>query len=237
MGVVAHVGTSGGDIGAKMNEDGLQASMTAEAVAALFTRADGSYLCARWGRPIVPIVFGVEDQTLRTVKGAVEAVVALAGHKMAETDPELGANLMFFFFRDWEELTVVPNLERLIPDLGPLVARLEQAGANQYRAFRFDEAGAIRAAFVFLRMDAALSQTPAEVLALAQAAQVILLWSDAALADAPLLAEAGGHVILRPEIATVIRAAYDPAMPTVARDASHALRLVARIAAADGGLA
>ncbi|MDE3121958.1 MAG: hypothetical protein KGK00_09300 [Paracoccaceae bacterium] len=208
--------------------------MTAEAVAAFFTRADGSYLCARWGRPIVPIVFGVEDATLRVVKGAVEAVVTLAGHRMAETDPELGANLMIFFFRDWEELTDVPNLDRLIPELGALVARLAEAGANQYRAFRFDAEGAIRAVFVFLRMDAALGDTPAEVLALAQAAQAILLWSDAALESQPMLAEAAGRVILRPGIAALIRAAYDPVMPAVARDASHALRLAARIAAREG---
>eukprot|EP01036_Dinobryon_divergens_P039337 gene39337-51841_t len=63
--------------------------MTPDQVQALFTRADGTYLFARWGRPIVPVVFGVEDATLAVVKGAVEAVVALAGHKMAETDPEL----------------------------------------------------------------------------------------------------------------------------------------------------
>lgn len=204
--------------------------MTADEIAELFTRTDGDYLSARWGRPIVPVVFGVTDETLSIVKGAVEAVVALAGHQMAETDPELGANLMFFFFRDWEELAQVPNLDRLIPDLGPLVARLSAEGATQYRAFRFDEAGAIRAAFVFLRMGGALEQVPAEELALAQAAQVILLWSERAFATRSPLARAGEAVILRPEIAGVIRAAYDPVMPAVARDPSHALRLAARLA-------
>ena len=203
--------------------------MTPAEVEALFTRSDGSYLFARWGRPIVPVVFGVADETLRVVKGAIEAVVALAGHSMAETDPELGANLMVFFLRDWDELPKVPNLDRLIPDLGPLVARLAAADANQYRAFRFDAAGAIRAAFVFVRIDAALADTPAEALALAQAAQVIVLWSDAAFAGGSPLARAGGTVILRPEIARVIRAGYDPVMPAVATDPSHALRLAARV--------
>ena len=33
----------------------------------------------------------------------------------------------------------------------------------------------------------------------------------------------------RPEIAGVIRAAYDPVLPAVATDASHALRLAARL--------
>ena len=97
----------------------------------------------------MPVVFGVEDATVSILKGAIEAVVALADHRMAETDPELGANLMVFFLRDWAELTATPNLDRLIPDLPETVARLEDARANQYRAFRFDEGGAIKAAFVF----------------------------------------------------------------------------------------
>ncbi len=196
----------------------------------LFTRADGQYLCARWGRPIVPVVFGVDETTLATVKGAIEAVVMLAGHKMAETDAELGANLMVFFFRDWSELLEVPNLDRLVEGLEPLVARLQGADANQYRVFRFDEANAIRAAFVFIRMDEALDAVPAETLALSQAVQVILLWSDRAFTDRSALAVADGTTILRPEIGALIRAAYDPVLPAVATDPAHALRLGARIA-------
>ena len=90
--------------------------MTQTEVEALFTRADGKYAFARWGRPIAPIVFGVEAETLSVIKGAFEAVVALAGHNMAETDPELGSNCMVFFFRDWAELIEVPDLDRLVPD-------------------------------------------------------------------------------------------------------------------------
>lgn len=202
--------------------------MTPEAVETLFTRKDGSYLFARWGRPIVPVVFGVDDATLSVVKGAIEAVVTLAGHKMAETDPELGANLMVFFLRDWAELPQVPNLDRLIPDLGPLCDRLNQAEANQYRAFRFDPDGAIKAAFVFLRMDAALADLPAEDLALNEAAHVILLWGETAFAASSPLAKVKDTVILRPDIAAVIRAGYDKALPVVAKDAAHAYRLAAR---------
>ena len=203
--------------------------MNAAEIEAHFTRSDGSFLCARWGRPIVPVVFGVEEATLRTVKGAIEAVVTLADHKMAETDPELGANLMVFFFRDWAELLEVPNLDRLIDGLAPLVAKLQAADANQYRVFRFDEANAIKAAFVFIRMDDALADVPAETVALSQAVQVILLWSDTAFTDRSALAVAEGTTILRPEIAALIRAAYDPVLPAVASDPAHALRLSARI--------
>ncbi len=203
--------------------------MTPDEIEALFTRDSGEFLFARWGRPIVPVVFGVEDDTLAIVKGAFEAVVALADHQMAETDPELGVNCMVFFFRDWQELPEVPDLDRLIPDLGPLVERLIAADANQYRIFRFEEDGAIRAAFVFLRMDAELSKVPAETLALSQVVQTVLLWSDAAFRDKSPLAMAGDATILRPEIAGLIRAAYDPVLPRAAQDPSHALRLFARL--------
>ncbi len=205
--------------------------MTSEQVEALFTRDSGEYLFARWGRPIVPVVFGVDDKTLEVVKGAVEAVVTLAGHQMAETDPELGVNLMMFFFRDWDELLEVPDLDRLIPDLHPLVDRLKTAEANQYRVFRFDAQNAIKAAFVFVRMDAEMSKVPAETLALSQVVQTIVLWSDTAFTGQSALARVpgGDRVILRPDIAAVIRASYDPVMPPAAQDASHALRLAARV--------
>lgn len=204
--------------------------MDADAVTRLFTRSDGNYLFARWGRPIVPVVFGVEDATVSILKGAIEAVVALAGHKMAETDPELGANLMVFFFRDWDELTETPNLDRLIPDLPATVDRLKAADANQYRSFRFDDTGAIQAAFVFIRMDEEMSKVPAETIALSQVIQVILLWSDSAFTDSsPLAAAPGQPAVLKPEIANVIRAGYDPVMPASATDPSHGLRLAARV--------
>lgn len=203
--------------------------MDAAEIEKLFTRADGNYFFARWGRPLVPVVFGVDDATLAVVKGAFEAVVVLAQHKMSDTDPELGANLMVFFLRDWDELRHVRDLDRLIPDLLPLVDRLEAASANQYRIFRFDEQGAIKAAFVFLRMDKHLESVAAETLALSQAVQTIVLWSDRAFQGQSPLARAGDQIILRPDIAGVIRAAYDPVLPAMARDVSHALRLSARV--------
>ncbi len=207
------------------------ARLTPEEIEALFLRADGRYGFARWGRPIAPVVFGVEDATLAVVKGALEAVCTLAGHRMAETDPELGANLMVFFFREWEELLEVPDLGRLIPELDPLVARLRMAEATQYRAFRFDGDGAIQAAFVFVRMTAEMARLPAETLALAQAVQVIVTWGERAFAGTSPLAvlPESGATVLRPEIAGVIVAAYDRMMPVAAQDASHALRLYARL--------
>lgn len=207
--------------------------ITPEEIAALFTGRDGRYTFARWGRPISPVVFGVEDETLGLVKGAIEAVATLAGHEMGELDAELGSNLMVFFFREWDELLAVPDLGRLIPGLTPLVARLQAADATQYRAFRFDKSGAIQAAFVFLRMSEEMRDIPADTLVLAQAVQVIMVWGEDAFAITSPLAvlPETGATVLRPEIAGVIAAAYDAMMPATADDASHALRLFARLQA------
>ena len=204
--------------------------MTPDTVSQYFTRSDGSYLFARWGRPIAPVVFGVDEAALPTLKGAIAAVVAMAGHEMAETDPELGVNLMLFFCADWDELPAVKDLDRLVPELADLVVRLKAADANQYRIFRFDAAGAIKACFVFLRMDQHLATLPADTLALSQAVQSILLWSDAAFQDqSPLALLEGETAVIRPEVGALIRASYDPVMPAMAQDPSHALRLSARM--------
>jgi len=198
----------------------------------MFTRTDGGYAFARWGRPMAPIVFGVEDQTLEVVKSAIEAVCAATGHKMMEADPELGSNFMFFFFRDWAELLEVPDLDQMIPDFKALITRLQTQGANQYRLFRFDDQGAIKACFVFLCMDKALSKLSADTLALGQVVQSFLLWSDQAFVDqAPLAIAEGGTTIIHPDVMDLMRVAYDPILPDTAADASHALRMAARLGA------
>lgn len=207
--------------------------MQPEEIEACFTRHGGAYAFARWGRPIVPVVFGVDDATLSIVKGAIEAVASLAGHPMAETDPELGANLMLFFFRDWDELTALPDLDRMIPGLGALVEKLKARNAGQYRTFRFDEAGAVRACFAFIRMGPELAALPAETVALDQAARAILAWSDTAFAARSPLAAAPDTemAVLASAVAALIRAAYDPVLPAATSEPAHALRLFARMQA------
>ncbi|TNY31076.1 hypothetical protein FHY64_17765 [Pelagovum pacificum] len=203
--------------------------MTPADVEGCFTQSDGRYAFARWERPVVPVIFGVGDESLPVLKGAIEAIVSLAGHRMAETDPELGANFMIFFCRDWSELAAVPDLDRLVGGVGDLAGRLAAANAHQYRLFRFEETGAIRAVILFLRLEGAMADMPAETLALTQAAQAILHWSDKTFANRSPLAMANGTAVLRPEIGAIIRAAYDPVLPVAANDPSHALRLYARI--------
>ncbi|WP_121062976.1 hypothetical protein [Chachezhania antarctica] len=203
--------------------------MTPDEIARLFTRDDGSFHFARWGRPIAPVVFGVDDATIGVFKGAFEAVVTLAGHKMAETDPDLGTNAPVFCVSDWSQLAAAKHMEKLVPGIDKLAARLQEAEAGQYRAFRVDDTGAIQAVLLFLRIDDQMAKLPAEVLALSHVVQSMLMWSDAAFRGQSPLAVVDGNTILRPEIADVIRAAYDPVLPSSADDPSFALRLAARM--------
>ena len=199
-------------------------------IEAYFTRSDGQYIFARWGRPIAPVVFGIQDETLFTLKTAIQSMVFLANHELAETDPELGSNAMFFFFLSWDELLEVKDLGRIVPDLHNLVERLKSIQANQYRFFRFDADGGIKAVFSFICMDETLNSVSAEVLCLNQVVQMFLLWSDDAFKDnSPTLITKNGGVILNPIIGDIVKAVYDPTMPLVSNDESHALRAQARI--------
>jgi hypothetical protein len=45
----------------------------------------------------------------------------------------------------------------------------------------------------------------------------------------PLVTLDNGTTIMRPDIAALLRAAYDPVMPVATQDPSHALRLSARM--------
>lgn len=188
--------------------------MTAEEIAALFTRPDGTFLCARWGRPVAPVIFGLADESLRVFRGAIRAGFAHAGHPVADTDAEMGANLMLFFVRDWTDLAGIPDLDRLT-GMADLLERLRRAEADQYRVFRFDADGGIRACLGFLRISGALADShPAE---LAEA-----LFMRCALTFA-------GNVVPSAPMAALIRAAYAPVLPVAAADPSHALRLAARM--------
>lgn len=189
-------------------------ALEAEAIARLFTR-DGQYFCARWGRPVAPVIFGLAEDSLAVFRDAVKAVIAHARHPLTETDPEMGANQMSFFVRDWDELAELPDLEQLTGQAG-LADRLKRQDAEQYRLFRFDADGAIRACMNFVNMGGRLADMHPAPLAEALAVNSMLTFAH--------------EVTPTPGLAALIRAAYDPVLPPVARDPSHALRLAARLA-------
>ncbi|MDS9466493.1 hypothetical protein RGQ15_02740 [Paracoccus sp. MBLB3053] len=182
-------------------------------IAALFTR-DGRYLCARWGRPVAPVIFGLSDETLEIFRDVTRAALAHTGHPIAETDPEMGANLMCFFVRDWDELAELPDLAALTGQ-EDLPQRLTGSAADQYRIFRFDVDGGIRACMTFVKMGGRLADIHPAELAEAMVMRALLTFAQ--------------DVTPSRELAELIRAAYDPVLPVAASDPSHALRLAARL--------
>jgi hypothetical protein len=208
------------------------AESEAAAVAALFTRSDGRFRFARWDRPLVPVITGTDEEGARIFEHALGAVAGLGGLPIAGTDPELGANFLVFFCSSWTELPAIPGLARLVPDLDRLLSVLQGAGANQYRIFGFDDAGAIRICLVLLRYDDDLKRVSARTLALSQSVQSLLLWSDGAFtAESPLaLLAPEGRAVVKPWHADLVRAAYDRALPAASDEPGLALRLQARMA-------
>jgi hypothetical protein len=209
----------------------------ADRVVAHFARSDGSFLFARWGRPPAPVVFGSDEEGAEIFGAALTSVAGLAGLPTVQQDPELGSNWFVILCSEWSELTAIPHLVRLLPDLDALAARLAEVGANQHRVFGFDGEGAIRICLTLLRYDDELRKVSARTLAVSQAVHSLLIWSDRAFdAEGPVavLAESG-RAIVKPWHARLIRAAYDPALPPRSEDPSLALRLAARLAASPEG--
>lgn len=205
-------------------------AVAAAQIETLFTRSAGTYRFARRGRPPLPAVFGADDATRATFKGMIEAVAAQAGHRTAMADSDPGANLFMVCCRDWNESSAIPDRDGLAPDLLPLLSRLKAVHADQYRILRHDKTGAVRAVWVFLRMDTDLNGRPAGTLPLGQSLPVILPWSMAAFTGgSPLVQAPRGGVILRFWNTGLIDAAYDPVLPAAATDASHTLPLAARL--------
>ncbi|MGE4610956.1 MAG: hypothetical protein AAED33_06130 [Paracoccaceae bacterium] len=205
-------------------------SLSAAEIEGMFTN-DGRYIFARWNRPIAPVVFGTDDESLAVFKDAFATVASLGDMRLAETDPELGANFLVFICSDWSEIKQVPNLERLLANIDDLVSELDRSGANQYRSFAFDPEGAIKLCVLLLKYDDDMAQLSAQALATGQMAQAMLLWSPSAfLEKSPIgIIAANNMAIVRPEIAALIRSAYDPTLPDTAGETSHALRLEARV--------
>lgn len=194
--------------------DGMQMD-DADRIARLFTR-EGRFLCARWGRPVAPVMFGLDDATLAVFGSVTRAALAHAGIPLVPTDPQMGANMLGFFVHDWDELAGIPDLAGLTGQEG-LAERLGAGGADSYRLFRFDADGGIRACISLVRMGGALAPAHPAALAEALVMRALLTFGDEVAPSAWL--------------AGLIRAAYDPVLPVAARDPAHALRLAARMPA------
>ena len=196
----------------------------------LFVR-DGKYKFSRWNKSIAPVVFGVDDTSLVSIRVAFSNVISLTSLPLSDFDPELGSNFLVFFCTKWNELNGIPNLNKLIPDLLNLLITLDENGANQYRTFLFTPAGAINLSVLLLKYDNDLSSVSVQTLATSQMLQSILLWSPDAFKDeSPIaLLKANNMCVIKPFYAALIKAAYDQVLPDYSEDSTHALRLSSRV--------
>jgi hypothetical protein len=119
-----------------------------------------------------------------------------------------------FFVRNWAELADVPDLADLT-GIADLPARLAGQSADQYRLFRFDDNGAIRACMVFMNMSGTLANAHPAALAERVMMQSALTFASEFTADE--------------KTAALIRAAYDPVLPVAVDQPVHAMRLAARL--------
>jgi hypothetical protein len=196
----------------------------------LFTSPDQRYHFARWGRPIAPVVFGVGDENLPHLKDAIAMTVGISGGMLVDTDPELGANFMWFFCRDWDEMLVIPDLDKLIPNFVNLITELQEKNATRYRSFGFEKNGAIQLCVVLIRVDAATERMSLQTLGTSETFQSLLTFGENAFdVHSPIATiKVNNLCIVKPEYAAVVRAAYDPALPAASNDPAHALRVSAR---------
>jgi hypothetical protein len=192
---------------------------------------------ARWGGPICPVIVGLDDKGTQLFEEAISAVVDLAGAKIDEIDPEMGANMMVYIMGDWAHAAQLPNLPNFIPDLPALVERLNKANANRYRVFAFDDQGAIRASITMLRYDEQMQEAPVDYIALTEAMLAMLVFDErGVLEDRPVILakfeeddEDIARAVVNPWHGRLLAAAYDPTIPAGSNDPSVALRLAARI--------
>ena len=190
---------------------------------------------ARWGGPICPVVVGLDDKGARLFEEAIGAVADLAGARMEEIDPEMGANMFIYVMSDWASAALAPNLGSFIPDLPALVARLTEANANRYRVFAFDDQGAIRASITMLRYDEQMQEAPVDYIALTEAMLAMLVFDERGVAeDRPVVMakfedDEEARAILNPWHGRLLRAAYDPTIPAGSKDPALAMRLAARV--------
>ncbi|MEZ8006678.1 MAG: hypothetical protein QMC60_04040 [Amylibacter sp.] len=205
-------------------------ALSSAKIEALFSHADGIFRFARWSRPIVPVVFGVDDETLKHIKSAIVTTVGITGFKIEETDPELGANFMWFFCHNWDEILAVPDLENLIPNLKDIITKLQFTQTSTYRIFSFDPDGGINMCVQLIKVFGDTAKMSIQALTTGETYQCLALFGpNAFLKESPIaVIKENSLCIPKPNYAALIRAAYDPVLPHATQEPSHSLRLSAR---------
>ena len=204
--------------------------MSHDKIVSLFSQEKG-YHFSRWNKPIAPVVFGIDNSSLASVKSAFLEVISITPLPISDFDSDLGANFFVFFCSEWCELREIPNLNRLIPNLAQVLATLDKNNSNQYRTFFFKENGAINLCILIMKYDLELASVSVQTLAMGQMLKSILLWSPKAFAtESPIaIINKNNSCIVKPFYEALLKACYDATLPDFSMDKTHALRVQARV--------
>lgn len=215
----------------------------AEAIRQLFTRSAESvegapedpaqrFRFARWGRPLAPVVLGLDEESAEAARAAVVEAAEAAGVGAVDEDPDLEANFLICVCEKWSQLKSISGLDRLIPDLERLLTLLSAVGANQYRIFRVAPEEGISFAVTLVRFDESVAGLSAQAIGATQAAHGLLMWSDEAFAeDAPVAINRSGRGVIKTFHAKLLKAAYGEDAPSTSEDPNLADQLAAAMAA------
>lgn len=216
--------------GLDRSAEGWQASAmqlnTPDTITAAFTRPEG-FRFARWAQPIAPMIYGLDPASTNLMKAGLHLICDLTNHPYEDTDPVAGYNHVTLHCADWAELRDVPPLGPGI-DNAKLAEELTERDLPRHLVFWFDDQGAIIRALHLVRVDHALAELPADLLAIIHAMMAHLHWGPSAFESGTT--QDGPHgAQIRADLLDLLRAAYDRSIPAASSDPSLALRLAARL--------
>jgi hypothetical protein len=193
--------------------------VTPDEIAAYFTKPNGEFLFRRWASPIVPHAFGPTAPESEVLYQAFDTISALSGHPVVRAPDGVGMNLTFFFINEASDMMKLPGAEGFLGMLAMLVKQLMSGKSALRRNFTTDDkTGAISQMTMIARTSGWLRHHPPESLALRLAVLTHLTWALRRDQKAPplLVADAPGGV--HPNVAAILRVAYDPSLPDASTD-------------------
>ncbi|MCI4663541.1 MAG: hypothetical protein MRY74_02350 [Neomegalonema sp.] len=192
---------------------------------------------ARWSRPILPALYGVDPGSADAAYAAIAEACAVAGASISDPQADEAGepNLLIYVCKEWDELRAAPGLAGLEPELDAVIAGLAASDANQHRFFKLSRSEGIVLAVALLRLDGRMTAVSAQAAILGQAARGLALWSDAALAsENPIALRRSGKAALKGWFARLLAAIYAPGAPVFSEDPALADTLAEAIGTQTG---
>ena len=198
-------------------------------IQSMFT-VKNKFFFSRWSGNIVPMILGVNDFSLGLFKKKLISILSCLPIQIDEFEIEKKANYVFIFFKKWDELYNLPNIEEIIPDHLSLLKSLSFKNPSQYRRFYFDKNGGINFCVFLIPIEKEIDESSYEELIIQILIKSILIWSEEFqnFKNFYFFNSKKGEFCLSNDFLSFLKACYDPVLPDKTNDASHSLRIFAR---------